>query len=428
MVTNTEMKVREAKASPQKGTAEEYNHIKKVIAVMSGKGGVGKSFVTGLLASGLAKRGLKVGVLDADITGPSIPTLFGLHGNVDVGEFGILPFESRTGIKVISMNLLLESEDKPIIWRGPLVSRSIQQLWGDVMWGDLDMLLIDLPPGTSDAALTIMGSLPVDGLVMTTTPQSLASMVVTKAINMAKITNVEIIGIVENMAYFDCPDCHRRYFIFGESHSPALAEKANAPILAQIPIDPKISSYCDAGNMEDIQFEGLDDFMKRFLRATDSKEAVRYFSESFDLKLKPDNDAKSDSFDDYNDAEEEPELEKYSPIAQKIILSQENVGYFANPDLSGEFRGCCGDSIHMELLLDGDLIQDACFTTDGCSATIAVAGMLTRMIKGKTLDQAQKIEPNDIITALNGLPKGHLHCADLAVKALHHTIDSPMVG
>ena len=423
MVNNTETKVQEAKAVPQKGTAEEYNQVKKVIAVMSGKGGVGKSFVTGLLASGLARDGLKVGVLDADITGPSIPTLFGLHGRVDMGEYGILPFETRTGIKVVSMNLLLEREDQPVIWRGPLVSRGISQLWGDVMWGELDTLLIDLPPGTSDATLTIMGSLPVDGLVMITTPQSLASMVVTKAINMAKVTKVDIIGIVENMAYFDCSDSRRRYFIFGESHSPVLAEKANAPILAQIPIDPKISSYCDAGNIEDVQFEGLDDFVKRFLTVTESKEGGQEIGESVDLKLKPEEGYDSFLIDDYDGEEGEPGLEEYSSVAQEIILSKENMGYFEEPDLSGEFRGCCGDSIKMELLLDEDFIRDARFTTDGCSATIAVAGMLTRMIKGKTLEQAQKIEAAELITALNGLPKGHLHCADLALKTLHHTID-----
>lgn len=422
MVNDTETKVQRAKAVPQKGTAEDYNQVKKVIAVMSGKGGVGKSFVTGLLASGLAREGLKVGVLDADITGPSIPTLFGLHGRVDVGEYGILPFESRTGIKVISMNLLLESEDQPVIWRGPLVSQGIRQLWGDVMWGDLDILLIDLPPGTSDATLTIMQSLPVHGLVMVTTPQSLASMVVTKAINMAKITKVDIIGIVENMAYFDCPDSNSRYFIFGGSHSPVLAEKANAPILAQIPIDPKISSYCDAGDIENIQFDSLDDFVTRFLTVAESNDGSDEIGESVDLKLKPEKGAHSFPIDDYDGEEAEPGLEEYSSVAQEIILSKENMGHFEDPDLSGEFRGCCGDSIKMELLLDEDFIRDARFATDGCSATIAVAGMLTRMVKGKTIEQAQKIEPAELIIALNGLPKGHLHCADLAVKTLHHTI------
>jgi len=282
-----------------------------------------------------------------------------------MGKYGILPFETRTGIKVISMNLLLESEDQPVIWRGPLVSQGIRQLWGDVMWGDLDVLLIDLPPGTSDATLTIMQSLPLHGLVMITTPQSLASMVVTKAINMAKVTKVDIIGIVENMAYFDCPDSNRRYFIFGESHSPDLAEKADAQILAQIPIDPKISSYCDAGIIEDIQFDGLDDFVKRFLTVAESNDGSDEIGESVDLKLKPEEGDYSFPIDDYDGEEGEPGLEEYSSVAQEFILSKENMGHFDHPDLSGEFRGCCGDSIKMELLLDEDFIRDARFTTDG---------------------------------------------------------------
>lgn len=406
---------------PQKGTAEDYNHIQNVIAVMSGKGGVGKSFVTGLLASGLSAKGFKVGILDADITGPSIPMLFGLHRQVNVGEFGIMPLSSRGGIKVISMNLLLQSEDQPVIWRGPLVSRGIKQLWGDVMWGDLDYLLIDLPPGTSDATLTTMQSLPVTGLVMVTTPQSLASMVVTKAINMAHITRVNIIGIVENMAYFNCPDTDRRHFIFGTSHSPILAEKANAPILAQIPIDQKISQFCDAGNIEDVRFGGLDQFVEKFLLVTKLTDQERRMQESITLEEMP--AGVPEEKQACIEKEDEPGLAAYSRVAQEIIQSKENMGSFDAPDLCGKVRGCCGDSIQMEFLLEGDVIKDACFTTDGCSATIACGGMLTRMIKGKTLEEAYAIEPSTLIEDLGGLPAGHLHCADLAVKTLRHVIE-----
>jgi len=427
MNTNLENKTRKSVPVPQPGTAEEYNNVKNVIAVMSGKGGVGKSLVTGLLASALARRDYKVGVLDADITGPSIPMLFGLHGPVDVGEYGIEPLESRTGIKIISMNLLLPSEDQPVIWRGPLVSQGIRQLWGDVMWGNLDTLLIDLPPGTSDATLTIMQSLPVSGLVMVTTPQSLASMVVTKAINMAHITKVDIIGIIENMAYFDCPDNDQRYYIFGRSHSAILAEKAKAPILAQLPIDHDISSYCDAGNVEDIRFDGLDALVDRFLYAAGTKDEIRRMSQNIELQKSPEKAAsevqKSDSAD-----ENESELSEFTPIAQEIIKTGENVGHFEAPDLFGEFRGCCGDSMQIEISMDGEVIRDAKFSTDGCSATYAVGGMLTRMIKGKTIDQARAIDSVALIEALGGLPKGHLHCAELAVKALRQTIDADGEG
>ncbi len=427
MNTTVKNKTKKPMRVPKPGTAEEYNNVKNVIAVMSGKGGVGKSLVTGLLASALARRDFKVGVLDADITGPSIPMLFGLHGPVGVGEYGIEPLESRTGIKIISMNLLLPSEDQPVIWRGPLVSQGIRQLWGDVMWGDLDTLLIDLPPGTSDATLTIMQSLPVNGLVMVTTPQSLASMVVTKAINMAHITKVDIIGIIENMAYFDCPDNDRRYYIFGTSHSSILSEKAKAPVLAQFPIDPDISSYCDAGNVEDIDFDGLDAMVDRFLIATGTKDEIQRMSQNVKLKIAPEKEASEAKINVLTD-EDEPELSDFTPIAQEIIKTQENIGYFDAPDLRGKFRGCCGDSIQIEILLDGEVIRDSRFTTDGCSATIAVGGMLTRMVKGKTLNQAREIDSIILIEALGGLPKGHLHCAELAVKALRQTIDNNREG
>jgi Mrp family chromosome partitioning ATPase len=180
--------------SPATGTASDYNHIERVVAVMSGKGGVGKSLVTSLLATGLAQDGYRIGILDADITGPSIPMLFGLHGPVEPGDVGIQPLESKGGVKIISMNLLLASEDQPVIWRGPLIGKAITQLWGDVMWGDLDYLLVDLPPGTADAALTTMRSLPVNGIVMVTTPQCLASMIVRKAVHMAQAIGVLLLA------------------------------------------------------------------------------------------------------------------------------------------------------------------------------------------------------------------------------------------
>jgi Mrp family chromosome partitioning ATPase len=251
----------------KEGMAAPYNHIKCVVAVMSGKGGVGKSLVTSLLATALAREGYQVGVLDADITGPSIPMLFGLHGPVEPGPVGIRPLQSRTGIKVISMNFLLESEDQPVIWRGPLIARAITQLWGDVMWGDLDYLLVDLPPGTSDASLTTMQSLPVDGIVMVTTPQSLASMVVRKAVHMAQAVKTPILGVVENMAYFVCPDTGKRHYIFGPSHAEEVALTAGAPLLAQLPIDPLVAALCDAGQVESVTLAEISALLKAFIQA-----------------------------------------------------------------------------------------------------------------------------------------------------------------
>jgi Mrp family chromosome partitioning ATPase len=249
----------------KEGMAAPYNHIKCVVAVMSGKGGVGKSLVTSLLATALRREGYLVGVLDADITGPSIPMLFGLHGPVEPGPVGIRPLQSRTGVKVISMNFLLESEDQPVIWRGPLVGRAITQLWGDVMWGDLDYLLVDLPPGTSDASLTTLQSLPVDGIVMVTTPQSLASMVVRKAVHMAQAVKTPILGVVENMAYFVCPDTGKQHFIFGPSHAGEVTLTAGASLLAQLPIDPQVAALCDAGQVESVTLAETPVLLKAFI-------------------------------------------------------------------------------------------------------------------------------------------------------------------
>ena len=238
------------------GKAGKNNKIKNIIAVMSGKGGVGKSFVTSLLATGLVQEGFRVGILDADITGPSIPSFFGLHGPVFSEDKKLTPLQSRLGIKIMSMNLLLPSPDQPIIWRGPMISKAINQLWEDVLWGELDYLLIDLPPGTSDAALTIMQSLPVDGIIMVTTPQDLSSMIVRKAIHMAQHLEVKIFGVIENMAYYVCPICKTHHSIFGISHAGEVAKAADTLILAKLPIAPDVSELCDQGKIED--FESIE--------------------------------------------------------------------------------------------------------------------------------------------------------------------------
>jgi Mrp family chromosome partitioning ATPase len=241
----------------QPGTAERFNHIRHVVAVMSGKGGVGKSLVAALLAVALRQDGQEVGVLDADITGPSIPKMFGLHGAPPMGPIGILPAETRMGIKVMSINLLLPGEDEAVIWRGPLVSSAIKQFWGEVVWGDLDWLVVDLPPGTSDAALTVMQSLPLSGVVLVSSPQDLAEMVVRKAARMAQAMQVPMLGLVENMSYFICPESDRRYEIFGPSHGEEMARRLGVPFLGRLPLDPRISELCDAGNVEEYSTEAF---------------------------------------------------------------------------------------------------------------------------------------------------------------------------
>jgi ATP-binding protein involved in chromosome partitioning len=267
MTTMTEQERKAVLGEPNEGSAAQYNHIQRVIAVMSGKGGVGKSLVTSILAVALAQSGYHVGLLDADITGPSIPKLFGLHGPLEGGPLGVFPLSSEAGVKVMSINLLMLEEDKPVVWRGPLIGKAITQLWGDVMWGNLDYLLVDLPPGTSDASLTTLQSIPVSGIIMVTTPQSLASLIVRKAVHMAQLVGTPIIGVVENMAYFKCPDTGKQHQIFGPSHANEVVRAAVAPLLAQLPINPLITSLCDAGKVEAITLPEITDLLNAFLKA-----------------------------------------------------------------------------------------------------------------------------------------------------------------
>jgi len=238
--------------------AQELSNVGQVVAVMSGKGGVGKSLVTGLLAVSLARDGYRVGVLDADITGPSIPKMFGLTAKATGSELGIFPILTRLGMKVISINLLLPQEDVPVIWRGPLISSAIKQFWKDVVWGDLDYLLVDLPPGTSDAPLTVMQSIPLHGVVVVSSPQELAGMVVRKAVRMAEQMKVPVLGVVENMSYFVCPDTGKRHEIFGPSRGDELAAVAGAPLLARMPLDPTVARMCDEGRLEEYTSEAVD--------------------------------------------------------------------------------------------------------------------------------------------------------------------------
>jgi ATP-binding protein involved in chromosome partitioning len=236
--------------------------IGQVIAVMSGKGGVGKSLVTGLLAAALKRAGFSVGILDADVTGASIPKLFGISGPLRADESGILPIPSRTGIKIISVNLTLADETTAFVWRGAMITGAIKQFWSDVNWGTLDYLLVDMPPGTSDAALTVMQDLPIKGILMVTTPQALATMIVKKALDMAKKINIPILGIIENMAGFTAPDTGTHYEIFGPSHAHEVAEQSGSTLLARIPIDPAITRRCDAGEIEMVTLPEMEECVR----------------------------------------------------------------------------------------------------------------------------------------------------------------------
>ena len=238
--------------------ANPDSRVKKVIAVVSGKGGVGKSTVTSGLAVAMARRGRKVGILDADITGPSIPTAFSIHEKAAGDDIGVHPAVSAGGIKVISLNMFVEHETDPVIWRGPVIAGMVKQFWTDVSWGDVDCLFVDMPPGTGDVPLTVFQSLPVDGIVVVTSPQELVSMIVTKAVNMAHMMSVPVLGLVENYSYFQCPDCGKRHAIFGESRLEEIAAKQHLPILARLPIDPALAAAVDAGKVEQADLHDLE--------------------------------------------------------------------------------------------------------------------------------------------------------------------------
>lgn len=241
--------------------------IKKVIAVVSGKGGVGKSMTTSLLASYAHKKGLSVGIMDADITGPSIPRMFGVNERATAEEDGLNTVLTPSGIQLMSMNLLLENENDPVIWRGMMIAGTVQQFWTDVIWRDVDLLFIDMPPGTGDVPLTVFQSIPISGVVVVTTPQDLVKMVVEKAVKMAEMMNIPVLGLVENMSYITCPDCGKKIEVFGENKADAIAAEYGIPAVAKMPIDPKIASLADCGRIEDYDDAALKDVYDRISEA-----------------------------------------------------------------------------------------------------------------------------------------------------------------
>ena len=260
--------VKEAEIDFVEAKPKELNEVRHVVAVMSGKGGVGKSLVSGFIAISLARQGMEVGILDADITGPSIPRMFGLRKARPLGsESGILPVPTRLGIQIMSLNLLLEHEDDAVIWRGPIIANTIKQFWEDVLWGSLDYLIVDLPPGTADAPLTVMQSLPLSGVIIVFTPQDLTAMVVRKAVNMARQMSKPILGVVENMSYLYVPEIDKKIELFGRRRGEEMAKAAHAPLLGQLPIDPELARLCDEGNIERYNSEALSSLADAFIQA-----------------------------------------------------------------------------------------------------------------------------------------------------------------
>ena len=246
-----------------KESPNERSNIRNVYAVVSGKGGVGKSLVTSLLASSAARRGFSTAILDADITGPSIPKAFGLKKGVSADEEGFFPVCSSLGVKVMSLNLLLDDESAPVVWRSPIITNSVKQFWTDVVWGDVDYMFVDMPPGTGDVPLTVFQSLPIDGIIIVTTPQELVEMIVGKAVKMAELMNVPVTALVENMSYLECPDCGKKIPVFGESHAAETSQKFNIDTWAQIPVDSSLSSACDSGMIERYYSGWLDAVLEK---------------------------------------------------------------------------------------------------------------------------------------------------------------------
>ena len=249
--------------------SNEYTKVKHVIGVVSGKGGVGKSMVTASLANLMAEKGYRVGILDADITGPSIPKMYGLHGPAQADDNGIYPPLAENDIKVMSINLLMPDEEAPVIWRGPVLANMVKQFWTDVVWDQIDYLFVDMPPGTGDVPLTAFQSLPIDGIVIVSSPQDLVKMIVKKAYNMAEMMKVPMLGIVENMSYIVCPDCGKHINVFGESHVDEVAAKHGLPVLAKCPIDPQLAALSDAGMIETYggeYLEGAADACEKLLK------------------------------------------------------------------------------------------------------------------------------------------------------------------
>lgn len=248
--------------APPKVDENAYSNIKHVIGIVSGKGGVGKSMVTCSMAAAMAKLGYQTAVLDADITGPSVPRVFGITQKARGSEKGLLPSESKNGVKIMSLNLITQNDTDPVVWRGPVIAGVVKQFWTDVYWGDVDYMFVDMPPGTGDVPLTVFQSLPVDTIIVVTSPQDLVSMIVTKALKMAQIMEIPVLGLVENFSYFQCPDCGKKHEIFGESHIADVATENHVPVLARLPLDPALAAACDAGKIEDMDTDYLTNTAK----------------------------------------------------------------------------------------------------------------------------------------------------------------------
>ncbi len=422
--------------TPQKNEFAEKNStapriIQSVIGVMSSKGGVGKSCITAMLAVELARMGYKVGILDSDLSGASLALLFGVHGPLKAGTHSLLPLETASGIKIISANLLIENADQAVVWKEALAGKVIDELFRAVEWGNLDYLLVDMPPATTEVAVAIMQSIPFSGAVVVTQPQELSARIVAKAAQLIDNIGIDIIGVVENCSYYRREADNGRQYLFGPSHVAILSNLAGAPILAQIPFTPKIIELCDTGKIEDIELvESLKLCEAVLNRLTSIGDKTPAFQSTEPETLASQNQSLSEEIletpppfqmDDHTG-------QTFSDVVLRLIRNKDNLGVLDHPDAQGYFIGSCGDRMQIELEIVGGKILSANFLADGCGATLACGSMITKMACAKTLAEATKITAAELIAVLNGLPDDHLHCADLAVMTLREAIIDAVEG
>ena len=399
------------------------NKIGKTIAIAGGKGGTGKTFITSLLAGLLNSKGCRVGILDADFTASCVPAFFGVSGPVSRGDYSFIPPQSSGGVKIISADFFLSGADQKIVWKESLISNVVKELWHEMEWGELDYLLVDLPPANSEAAVTILQTIPIFGVLLVGTPHKASADINAGTLKLIQRLNLPLLGLVEN----------------GSSPSSSgwfadLAAEAQAPLLARVPFEEKIARACDAGEIEKIPLDGFTSLLTAFLDSVSIAEAnmtvtapsseVALVGHDEKAQAKSASMAESDDFSHNEGCAAQP----FSDTVMYLIQSRQNVGTLDQPDAQGLFTGSCGDRMQIDLRILADRILDARFLADGCGATYACGTMITKMATTKKLTEAQQINAEELLEALGGLPEDHLHCAELAVMTLREAIIDAVEG
>jgi len=419
---------------PDASSEKFQNHIGKTIVVAGGKGGVGKTFITGLLACLLNARGCRVGILDADFAASCVPAYFGVSGPVSRGEYSFIPPLSRTGIKIISADFFLNVADQKIVWKESLIGNVVKELWYEMEWGKLDFLLVDIPPANSEAAVTILQTLPVSGALMVTMPQGISRRMLDGSIKLFQRMNVPILGLVENMSSLVNPETGQKEELFQDMNGKSLSENLSVQLLASLTFDPQICRLSDSGSLENLPLDRYGDFTDSFLNAAAVVEERITVREDQLQKSPPQEEAgTAEVLQSDSEAEQAaspgPQHQQYlSDTVLHLIKCKENVGVLDRPDGQGLFTGSCGDRMQIDLRVISGRILDARFMADGCGVTYACGTMITKMAFARKLVDADRITPQEVIEALDGLPDDHLHCAELAVMTLREAVIDAIEG